>query len=167
MSLKPFVSCVLSFPRGTSLFIYQDELFADLYPDRGQPVYAPWRLAPVTVFGLHGTFHPSARASDADARRCNDYASASIAPFFAWGPTHEAGSRDELDAYVTLGRITMTYHGMAYEPRGSGAQSLHRTCGSHVPPGRLGKPTTAGRKTGNVEFSHETRYAKCKTPGFT
>lgn len=30
--------------------IYQDELFADLYPDRGQPAYAPWRLALVTVF---------------------------------------------------------------------------------------------------------------------
>ena len=30
--------------------IYQDELFADLYPGRGQPAYAPWRLALVTVF---------------------------------------------------------------------------------------------------------------------
>lgn len=30
--------------------IYQDELFADLFPDRGQPAYAPWRLALVTVF---------------------------------------------------------------------------------------------------------------------
>jgi transposase len=30
--------------------IYQDELFADLYPVRGQPAYAPWRLALVTVF---------------------------------------------------------------------------------------------------------------------
>lgn len=30
--------------------IYQDDLFADLYPDRGQPAYAPWRLALVTVF---------------------------------------------------------------------------------------------------------------------
>ena len=30
--------------------IYQDELFADLYADRGQPAYAPWRLALVTVF---------------------------------------------------------------------------------------------------------------------
>ena len=32
---------------GTS---YQDELFADRYPDRGQPAYAPWRLALITVF---------------------------------------------------------------------------------------------------------------------
>ena len=30
--------------------IYQDELFTDLYPERGQPAYAPWRLALVTVF---------------------------------------------------------------------------------------------------------------------
>jgi transposase len=30
--------------------IYQDELFADLYPGRGQPAYAPWRLALVTIF---------------------------------------------------------------------------------------------------------------------
>jgi len=30
--------------------LYQDELFADLYPGRGQPAYAPWRLALVTVF---------------------------------------------------------------------------------------------------------------------
>jgi transposase len=30
--------------------IYEDELFADLYPDRGQPAYAPWRLALVSVF---------------------------------------------------------------------------------------------------------------------
>jgi len=30
--------------------IYQDELFADVYPDRGQPAYSPWRLALVTIF---------------------------------------------------------------------------------------------------------------------
>lgn len=30
--------------------IYQDELFMDLYPNRGQPAYAPWRLALITVF---------------------------------------------------------------------------------------------------------------------
>jgi transposase len=30
--------------------IYSDELFADLYPQRGQPTVAPWRLALVTVF---------------------------------------------------------------------------------------------------------------------
>src|SRR5215472_11970711 len=29
---------------------YQDDLFADVYPDRGQPASAPWRLALVTVF---------------------------------------------------------------------------------------------------------------------
>ena len=36
--------------RDTLGSIYQDELFADLYPDCGQPAYAPWRLALVTVF---------------------------------------------------------------------------------------------------------------------
>jgi transposase len=36
--------------RDTLGSIYQDELFADLYPDRGQPAYAPWRLALVTIF---------------------------------------------------------------------------------------------------------------------
>src|SRR6266849_5460016 len=36
--------------RDTLGTIYQDELFADLYPDRGQPAYAPWRLALVTIF---------------------------------------------------------------------------------------------------------------------
>jgi transposase len=30
--------------------IYTDEMFADLYPQRGQPAAAPWRLALVTVF---------------------------------------------------------------------------------------------------------------------
>jgi len=36
--------------RDTLGVIYQDELFEDLFPDRGQPAYAPWRLALVTVF---------------------------------------------------------------------------------------------------------------------
>ena len=36
--------------RDTLGTLYQDELFADLYPGRGQPAYAPWRLALVTVF---------------------------------------------------------------------------------------------------------------------
>ncbi len=29
--------------------VYQDEQFAKLYPVEGQPAYAPWRLAVVTV----------------------------------------------------------------------------------------------------------------------
>jgi len=36
--------------RDTLGTIYQDELFADLYPGRGQPAYAPWRLALITIF---------------------------------------------------------------------------------------------------------------------
>jgi transposase len=51
------VACA-AFPKGNLYIhlrdtlgtIYQDELFADLYPGRGQPTYAPWRLALVTVF---------------------------------------------------------------------------------------------------------------------
>src|SRR5207253_5253956 len=30
--------------------IYTDEAFADLFPTHGQPAFAPWRLALVTVF---------------------------------------------------------------------------------------------------------------------
>jgi transposase len=30
--------------------IYRDEMFADLFPARGQPATAPWRLALVSVF---------------------------------------------------------------------------------------------------------------------
>ena len=46
-----------AFPRGTVVTrlrdefstLYQDEDFRDLYPTRGQPGLAPWRLALVTV----------------------------------------------------------------------------------------------------------------------
>ncbi|MDP9379869.1 MAG: IS5/IS1182 family transposase, partial [Chloroflexota bacterium] len=46
-----------SFPRGNVLMkmrdelgaIYQDETFAHLFPRRGQPGEAPWRLALVTI----------------------------------------------------------------------------------------------------------------------
>ena len=35
--------------RDTFGTIYQDEQFVDLYPRRGQPAEAPWRLALVSV----------------------------------------------------------------------------------------------------------------------
>jgi transposase len=46
-----------AFPRGTPYLLLRDRLgtvfadadFADLYPRLGQPAYAPWRLALVTV----------------------------------------------------------------------------------------------------------------------
>ena len=46
------------FPRGNTFIqgrdtlgtIYTDEVFADLFPTHGQPAFAPWRLALVTVF---------------------------------------------------------------------------------------------------------------------
>ena len=46
-----------AFPKGPAVLrlrdelgtIYRDELFAALYPERGQPAAAPWRLALVSV----------------------------------------------------------------------------------------------------------------------
>lgn len=67
MSLKPMVIPPVpeetarvaraAFPKGTLVLrlrdelgsVYQDERFAALYPDRGQPAVAPWRLALVSV----------------------------------------------------------------------------------------------------------------------
>src|SRR5215207_10941698 len=46
--------------------IYSDEDFADLFPTRGQPAEAPWRLALVTIFQF--AEHLSDRAA-ADAVR--------------------------------------------------------------------------------------------------
>src|SRR5947207_1205573 len=47
-----------AFPRGHVVIqlrdtlgaIYTDEVFADLFPTHGQPAFAPWRLALVTIF---------------------------------------------------------------------------------------------------------------------
>jgi transposase len=36
--------------RDTLGTVYSDETFADLFPTHGQPAFAPWRLALVTVF---------------------------------------------------------------------------------------------------------------------
>lgn len=36
--------------RDTLGTIYTDEAFADLFPTHGQPAFAPWRLALVTIF---------------------------------------------------------------------------------------------------------------------
>src|ERR1700694_3655569 len=68
MSLKPspipaipeVTACVAraAFPHGNVVMqlrdalgtIYTDEVFADLFPTHGQPAFAPWRLALVTIF---------------------------------------------------------------------------------------------------------------------
>lgn len=47
-----------AFPKGSVVMrlrdefsvLYQDEDFRSLYPSRGQPALAPWRLALVTIF---------------------------------------------------------------------------------------------------------------------
>jgi transposase len=61
-----------AFPRGNTLMqmrdvlgtIYRDEQFADLFPVRGQPAEAPWRLALVTVFQFMERL-PDRQAADA------------------------------------------------------------------------------------------------------
>ena len=39
--------------RDTLGTLFSDPLFADLFPPRGQPALAPWRLALVTLFGVY------------------------------------------------------------------------------------------------------------------
>jgi transposase len=61
-----------AFPKGTAVLrlrdelgtIYQDELFAALYPQRGQPAAAPWRLALVSVLQFLEDL-PDRQAADA------------------------------------------------------------------------------------------------------
>ncbi len=61
-----------AFPKGNAVLrlrdqlgtIYQDELFAALYPERGQPAAAPWRLALVSVLQFLEDL-PDRQAADA------------------------------------------------------------------------------------------------------
>jgi transposase len=50
--------------------LYDDELFADLFPTRGQPAEAPWRLL-VTVFQFMEDL--SDRQAAQAVRRCIDW----------------------------------------------------------------------------------------------
>ena len=68
--------------RDTLGTIYQDELFADLYPGRGQPVYAPWRLALVTIFQFMENLTDRQEASAVRSRL--DWKYAARAPCGAW-----------------------------------------------------------------------------------
>jgi transposase len=70
MSLKPSLIEVVpadtarvaraAFPKGNLYLAMRDELgvlfedadFAELFPRRGQPAFAPWRLALITVMGF-------------------------------------------------------------------------------------------------------------------
>jgi transposase len=68
-----------TFPHGNVLMhmrdalgtIYTDELFADLFPVRGQPAEAPWRLALVTV--LQFMENLTDRQAAEAVRRCLDW----------------------------------------------------------------------------------------------
>jgi transposase len=57
--------------RDTLGTLYDDGLFADLFPTRGQPAEAPWRLALVTVFQFMEDL--SDRQAAQAARRCFDW----------------------------------------------------------------------------------------------
>lgn len=65
-----------AFPKGTLSLLLRDELgaidddptFADLFPSRGQPAAAPWRLALVTVLQFAENL-PDRQAADAVRRR--------------------------------------------------------------------------------------------------
>src|SRR4051812_27379800 len=63
---------VAAFPRGCAAMrmrdelgaIYDDQMFASLFPARGQPAYSPWRLALVTVLQFAEGL-PDRQAADA------------------------------------------------------------------------------------------------------
>src|SRR5215217_7577577 len=63
---------VAAFPRGCAAMrmrdelgaIYNDQMFASLFPARGQPAYSPWRLALVTVLQFAEAL-PDRQAADA------------------------------------------------------------------------------------------------------
>ena len=57
--------------RDTLGTIYQDDLFVDLFPTRGQPAEAPWRLALVTI--LQFAEGLSDRQAAQAVRRCIDW----------------------------------------------------------------------------------------------
>jgi len=68
-----------AFPEGSPIMrlrdalgtLYDDGLFADLFPTRGQPAEAPWRLALVTVFQFMEDL--SDRQAAQSVRRCIDW----------------------------------------------------------------------------------------------
>jgi transposase len=65
-----------AFPRGNPYLQFRDELgtvfhdtdFADLYPRRGQPAFAPWRLALITVLQFREDLSDRAAAEAVRAR---------------------------------------------------------------------------------------------------
>ncbi len=48
--------------------LFQDEDFANLFPNRGQPAYAPWRLALITIFQFIENLSDRAAAEAVRAR---------------------------------------------------------------------------------------------------
>ena len=79
MSLKPEPMCPVpqetarvakaAFPKGSTFIkmrdemgvLFQDELFAALFPKEGQPALAPWGLALVTILQFARSAYPTVR----------------------------------------------------------------------------------------------------------
>src|ERR1700730_10060064 len=67
-----------AFPKGSIFMkmrdelgvLYRDDLFADLFPNNGQPALAPWRLALVTIMQFMEEL-PDRQAADAVRSRIN------------------------------------------------------------------------------------------------
>src|SRR6266508_5550025 len=62
---------------------------------------------------------------------------------------------DEWTAYLTLGRTTRTYHGIAYRARAPGRRRANSSRGSNAPPGSPGKPGAGRSGSGDLDSSDE------------
>src|SRR6266508_180326 len=60
---------------------------------------------------------------------------------------------DEWTAYLTLGRTTRTYHGIAYRARAPGRRRANSSRRSTAPPGSPGKPGAGGSGSGDLDSS--------------
>src|SRR3978361_655673 len=67
-------------PRARLGTIFADTEFADLYPKRGQPAYAPWRLALVTLLQFREGLSDRLPPPHPGARRPPAYTGASFCP---------------------------------------------------------------------------------------
>src|SRR6266511_2474263 len=70
---------------------------------------------------------------------------------------------DEWTAYLTLGRTTRTYHGIAYRARAPGRRRANSSRGSNAPRGA--RESREQGEVAQVTWTARTkRYAECRTP---
>src|SRR5712692_10764900 len=74
----------------------------------------------------------------------------------------EAKQGDEWGTYLGLGRVTTTYHGIAYRARAPGRRSRHSSRRRNDRPGGTGKPCTGRRAAGDADGNGSGRYAECR-----